>query len=125
MVSDLTGLDTANASMLDESTAVVEGMLVARRGSRSRSNVFLVDADALPQTRALLRHRAEAVGIQLREVDFPSVGGEAHGDDAFGAFIQYPGTSGRVWDPSDVVTAVHAARGRGVVDADLDRTSGG
>ena len=60
MVTDLTGLDTANASMLDESTAVVEGMLVARRASKSASNIFLVDADALPQTKALLEHRAEA-----------------------------------------------------------------
>jgi glycine dehydrogenase len=117
MVSDLTGLATANASMLDESTAVVEGMLVARRGSKSRSNVFLVDADALPQTRALLRHRAEAVGIELREVDFAAGGGAD--DDAFGAFIQYPGASGRVWDPAEVVTAVHAAGGLVVVAADL------
>ena len=58
MVTDLTGLATANASMLDESTAVVEGMLVARRASKSASNVFLVDADALPQTKALRAHRA-------------------------------------------------------------------
>ena len=65
MVADLTGLATANASMLDESTAVVEGMLLARRASGSTSNVFLVDADALPQTKALLRNRAAAVGIEL------------------------------------------------------------
>ena len=57
MVADLTGLATANASMLDEATAVVEGMLLARRASQSRSNVFLVDPDALPQTRAVLAHR--------------------------------------------------------------------
>ncbi|GMA96268.1 hypothetical protein GCM10025881_30920 [Pseudolysinimonas kribbensis] len=67
MVADLTGLATANASMLDESTAVVEGMLLARRASGSASNVFLVDADALPQTKRLLAHRAEAVGIVLHE----------------------------------------------------------
>lgn len=119
MVSDLTGLDTANASMLDESTAVVEGMLLARRRSASRSNVFLVDADALPQTRALLRHRAEAVGIQLREVDFASGRAEPDGMDAFGALVQYPGASGRVWDPAGVVSAVHAAGGLVVVAADL------
>ena len=68
MVTDLTGLATANASMLDESTAVVEGMLVARRASKSSSNVFLVDADALPQTKALLVHRAAALGIEIVEV---------------------------------------------------------
>src|ERR687897_3293345 len=66
VVTDLTGLATANASMLDESTAVVEGMLVARRASKSASNVFIVDVDALPQTKALLEHRAGAVGIELR-----------------------------------------------------------
>ncbi len=114
MVTDLTGLQTANASMLDESTAVVEGMLVARRASKSRSNAFLVDADALPQTRALLAHRAAALGIEIHEVDFT-------GDlpEAFGAFIQYPGASGRVWDPAVVIAAVQAAGGLVVVAADL------
>ncbi|WP_127818275.1 aminomethyl-transferring glycine dehydrogenase [Microbacterium sp. CPCC 204701] len=117
MVTDLTGLATANASMLDEATAVVEGMLVARRASKAASNVFVVDADALPQTKALLRHRAAAVGIELAELDL------AHGatlpDGLFGAFVQYPGASGRVWDPSDVVDAAHLAGGLVVVAADL------
>jgi len=123
MVTDLTGLATANASMLDESTAVVEGMLVARRASRSRSAVFLVDADALPQTKALLAHRAAAVGIRIVEVDYAV---DAHGtavsdapDGVFGAFIQYPGASGRVWDPSEIIGAVQAQGGLVVVAADL------
>ncbi|WP_299087120.1 aminomethyl-transferring glycine dehydrogenase [uncultured Microbacterium sp.] len=115
MVTDLTGLQTANASMLDESTAVVEGMLVARRASKSRSNVFLVDADALPQTRALLAHRAAALGIEIVVTDFA----DGAAAEAFGAFIQYPGASGRVWDPSDVITAVQAQGGLVVVAADL------
>ncbi|MFT4215553.1 MAG: glycine dehydrogenase (aminomethyl-transferring), partial [Microbacterium sp.] len=125
MVTDLTGLQTANASMLDESTAVVEGMLVARRASKSGSNVFLVDADALPQTKALLAHRAEALGIELVEVDFGSAAGvECAGEagvyrDHFGAFIQYPGASGRVWNPSEVIAAVRAQGGLAVVAADL------
>lgn len=117
MVTDLTGLATANASMLDESTAVVEGMLVARRASKSASNVFAVDADALPQTKALLAHRAAAVGIELLELDL------AHGatvpESVFGAFVQYPGASGNVWDPSGVIDAVHVAGGLVVVAADL------
>ncbi|WP_254359642.1 aminomethyl-transferring glycine dehydrogenase [Microbacterium hominis] len=113
MVTDLTGLATANASMLDESTAVVEGMLVARRGSKSASNVFLVDADTLPQTKELLEHRAAAVGIEVREL----VDGEQV--DAFGAFVQYPGASGRVWDFTEVAAAVHAQGGLVVVAADL------
>jgi glycine dehydrogenase len=118
MVADLTGLDTANASMLDESTAVVEGMLLARRASKSRSTVFLVDADALPQTKSLLAHRAAAVGIDLHETSFDQSPPPAD-IDVFGAFIQYPGASGRVWDPTEAIAAVQAAGGKVVVAADL------
>lgn len=117
MVGDLTGLPVANASMLDESTAVAEGMLLARRAVRGGSNVFAVDADALPQTKAVLAVRAEAVGIELVEVDL--AGGEALPAELFGALIQYPGASGRVWDPSAVIDAVHVAGGQAVVAADI------
>ncbi|WP_431801745.1 aminomethyl-transferring glycine dehydrogenase [Microbacterium sp. bgisy203] len=118
MVTDLTGLATANASMLDEATAVVEGMLLARRASTSSSNIFLVDADALPQTKALLAHRAAAVGIELHETPYDLSPPPAD-MDVFGAFIQYPGASGRVWDPSEVIAAVQAQGGRAVVAAGL------
>ncbi|MBT2485318.1 aminomethyl-transferring glycine dehydrogenase [Microbacterium sp. ISL-108] len=117
MVAELTGLSTANASMLDESTAVVEGMLLARRASKSTSNVFAVDADALPQTQALLETRADAVGIELVSVDFTA--GDQLPADLFGVFVQYPGASGRVWDPSGVIDAAHVAGGLAVVAADL------
>ncbi len=113
MVADLTGLATANASMLDEATAVVEGMLLARRASGSASNVFLVDPDALPQTRNLLAHRAQAVGIELRDL----AAGEL--PEHFGVFIQYPGASGRIVDPAPVIEAAHARGGIAVVAADL------
>ncbi|WP_396641677.1 aminomethyl-transferring glycine dehydrogenase [Microbacterium sp.] len=128
MVTDLTGLDIAGASMLDESTAVVEGMLVARRSSKSGSNVFLVDADALPQTRALLESRAAALGIELQTIDFAAHAPVAPREqrvetpdlpEAFGALIQYPGASGRVWDPSHTIAAVQAQGGLTVVAADL------
>ncbi|XKG39785.1 aminomethyl-transferring glycine dehydrogenase [Microbacterium marinum] len=118
MVTDLTGLATANASMLDESTAVVEGMLVARRASKSSSNVFLVDADALPQTKALLHHRAAAVGVEIHETAYDQSPPLAD-LDVFGAFVQYPGASGRVWDPTEVIAAVQAQKGLVVVAADL------
>ncbi|WP_375142110.1 aminomethyl-transferring glycine dehydrogenase [Microbacterium sp.] len=117
MVSDLTGLSTANASMLDESTAVAEGMLLARRASKSTSNVFVVDADALPQTKALLATRADAVGIDLVERDLAA--GEELPAALFGVFLQYPGASGRVWDPTAVIDAAHVAGGLAVVAADL------
>ncbi len=117
MVSDLTGMTTANASMLDEGTAVVEGMLLARRASGAESNVFLVDADALPQTKALLATRAEAVGIELVETSFAEAL-EAL-PPAFGAFVQYPGASGRVWDPTAVIAQVKEHGGLAIVAADL------
>ncbi|WP_341947854.1 aminomethyl-transferring glycine dehydrogenase [Microbacterium sp. LWH11-1.2] len=117
MVAELTGLSTANASMLDESTAVVEGMLLARRASKSASNVFAVDADAFPQTKALLATRADAVGIELVSVDFAA--GEELPAELFGVFVQYPGASGRVWDPSAVIDAAHLAGGLAVAAADL------
>lgn len=119
MVTDLTGLATANASMLDEATAVVEGMLVARRASKAQSPVFLVDADALPQTKALLVHRAAALGIEIVEADLAADGVPLDAAGAFGAFVQYPGASGRVWDPSAVIGAVQAQGGLVVVAADL------
>ncbi len=118
MVAELTGLATANSSMLDEATAVVEGMLLARRASKSTSPVFLIDADALPQTKALLAHRAEALGIQLHETAYDASPPPSD-IDVFGAFIQYPGASGRVWDPSEAIAAVQAAGGLVVVSADL------
>ena len=118
MVTDLTGLDTANASMLDEGTAAVEGMLLARRGSKSKSSTFLVDTDALPQTKALLEHRAEALGITLHYTDYALSPAPAD-IDVFGAFVQYPGASGRVWNPAEAIAAVKAQGGLVVVAADL------
>ncbi|MGN6446230.1 aminomethyl-transferring glycine dehydrogenase [Amnibacterium sp.] len=117
MVADLTGLTTANASMLDEATAVVEGMLLARRASKARTARFVVDADALPQTKAVLAGRAEAVGIELVEADL-AAGGLPDGD-LFGVLVQYPGASGRVWDPSAVIAAAKERGGLAVVAADL------
>jgi glycine dehydrogenase len=116
MVADLTGMATANASMLDEGTAVVEGMLLARRASGAAANVFVVDADAFPQTKALLAHRAEAVGIELVELD---LAGGAPLPECFGVFVQYPGASGGVWDPTPTIAAAHAGGALAVVAADL------
>lgn len=119
MVENLTGLDIANASMLDEGTAVVEGMLLARRGSKSTSNRFVVDADALPQTKALLVSRAEAVGIELVEVALAESTDVAALGEHFGILVQYPGASGRVWNPAEVIAASKAQGALAVVAADL------
>ncbi|HEX6367003.1 MAG TPA: aminomethyl-transferring glycine dehydrogenase [Agromyces sp.] len=119
MVADLTGLDIANSSMLDEATAVVEGMLLARRASKSPSNRFVVDADALPQTRALLESRAAAVGIELVVADLDESTDVAALGEHFGIFVQYPGASGRVWNPASVIAASKEQGALAVVAADL------
>ena len=107
VVSDLTGLDVAGASLLDEATAAAEAMTLARRASRGAANVFVVDADALPQTMAVLRTRAEPLGIELVESDFT---GEL--PECFGVLVQYPGASGRVRDFRAIADAAHARGAR-------------
>ncbi len=119
MVADLTGLATANASMLDEATAVVEGMLLTRRASKSASHRFIVDADALPQTQALLSSRAAALGIELAVIDLQADTTAAELGDHFGIFVQYPAASGRVWNPAGVIAAAQSQGALAVVAADL------
>ena len=118
MITDLTGMHIANASMLDESTAVVEGMMLALRASKVEDRVFIIDADAFPQTKALLAHRAEAAGITLVELPLAQLS-PADIPAAFGAFVQYPGSSGRIWNPRGIIAAVKNAGGLTVVAADL------
>ncbi len=118
MVTDLTGMKTANASMLDEGTAVVEAMMIARRSSDSKSNVFYVDSDALPQTKALLEHRAEPLDIEVRYFDAANGSDELTGE-YFGLMLQYPGASGAITDIKPAIDAAHAASAIAVVAADL------
>ena len=120
MVADLTGLETANASMLDEATAVAEGMLLARRASKVKAPVLAVDADLLPQTRAVLANRAGALGIELVEFSIGADGTPVGlPQEYFGLAIQYPGASGRVVDPRLAVEAAHAAGALAVIAADI------
>ncbi|WP_326639503.1 aminomethyl-transferring glycine dehydrogenase [Streptosporangium sp. NBC_01755] len=114
VVSDLTALDVAGASLLDEATAAAEAMTLARRAGRTPSKVFVVDADALPQTKAVLRTRAEPLGIELVESDF--TGGLP---ECFGVLVQYPGASGRVRDFRAIADAAHARGAQVVAAADL------
>ncbi|MEV6489410.1 aminomethyl-transferring glycine dehydrogenase [Actinoplanes sp. NPDC051633] len=117
MVTDLTGLTTANASMLDEGTAVAEAMTLAKRGSKSKSLVYVVDADTFPQTLAVLRTRAEPLGIELRLIDLDA--GDDLPDEFFGLHLQYPGASGVVRDHAALVERAHAAGALVTVAADL------
>ncbi|WP_087483311.1 aminomethyl-transferring glycine dehydrogenase [Brachybacterium massiliense] len=117
MICDLTGMDVSNASTLDEATSAAEALMLARRTAKRNGNVFLVDADTLPATKAVLQGRATGLGIELREVDFARDG--ALEGEYFGALIQYPGASGRVWDPRDVISEVKSTKAVAIVSADL------
>ncbi|MGW3795889.1 aminomethyl-transferring glycine dehydrogenase, partial [Micromonospora arida] len=116
MVTDLTGLATANASMLDEGTAAAEAMTLARRASKSKSGVYVVDADALPQTIAVITSRAEPLGIDVRVID---VQRDELPAEFFGLHLQYPGASGAVRDDASLVQAAHAVGALVTVAADL------
>jgi glycine dehydrogenase len=117
MVTDLTGLTTANASMLDEGTAVAEAMTLARRSSKVRGDVYAVDADTLPQTLAVLRTRAEPLGIRLVLIDLDA--GDELPEEFFGLHLQYPGASGALRDHAAVIEAAHARGALVTVAADL------
>ena len=118
MVNDLTGMKTANASMLDESTAAAEAMLLARRSSNNESNVFYVDTDAMPQTKALLEHRAEPVGISVAYFDAAKGVSELKGE-YFGLMVQYPGASGRITNLKPIFDAAHQVGAIATAVADL------
>jgi glycine dehydrogenase len=115
MVCDLTGLDVANASLLDEATAAAEAMALAKRVAKSSSMNFLVDANVHPQTLAVLRTRAEPLGWDIVIVDERT---ELSDRACFGGIFQYPGTYGHVPDLGKVIDAVHAQGGIAVVAAD-------
>jgi glycine dehydrogenase len=116
MVCDLTGLEIANASMLDEATAAAEGMTLARRATKHAGNVFFVDAECHPQTVAVVATRAEPLGLEVVVGD-PAT--DLSPADAFGVLLQHPGTSGVVRDLRPIVDAVHEAGGLAVVATDL------
>ncbi|MGH9216301.1 MAG: glycine dehydrogenase (aminomethyl-transferring), partial [Acidimicrobiales bacterium] len=116
MVCDLTGLEIANASMLDEGTAAAEAMTLCRRSSRHAAGVFFVDAECHPQTIAVVATRAEPLGIEVVVGD-PSA--DLSPGDTFGVLLQHPGTSGVLRDLRPIIEAVHAAGGLAVVATDL------
>src|SRR3954468_17436669 len=121
MIADLTGLDVAGASMLDEATAAAEAMTLVRRAGRAKPDaVFVVDADTLPQTLGVLQTRAEPLGITLHVADL-SAGWPADLPEAgaFGVLLSYPGASGAVRDHRALAAAAHEAGAAVVVAADL------
>jgi len=112
MVADLTGLPVANASLLDEGTAAAEAMHMCVDGKR---NTFFVAADCHPQTIAVVRTRAGAIGVEVRVGDAESIDFE----DVFGILLQYPATDGRIRDYTEIAGRAHEARAMVVMATDL------
>jgi glycine dehydrogenase len=116
MVCDLTGLEIANASLLDEATAAAEAMTLAHRSGKSKSDTFFVDADTHPQTIAVLRTRSEPIGIELvignPDTDLDPL-------KVFAALLSYPGSSGEVRALAPVIARLHDAGALAVVTTDL------
>ncbi|HVC74120.1 MAG TPA: glycine dehydrogenase (aminomethyl-transferring), partial [Mycobacteriales bacterium] len=118
VVTDLTGLPVAGASLLDEATAAAEAMTLARRTSKAPAGaVFVVDADVLPQTLAVIETRAEPLGLEVVVADLHADG--LPDRDTFGVLLQYPGTSGVVRDLADIVAAAQEKGAVVAVAADL------
>ncbi|GIT94202.1 glycine dehydrogenase (decarboxylating) [Jannaschia pagri] len=115
MVSDLTGLPVANASLLDEATACAEAMVMAKRVAKSKATAFFVDENCHPQNIAVMRTRAAPLGIELI-VGPPE---DLDADAVFGAIFQYPGTGGALHDFSGKIEALHAAKGLAIMATDL------
>ncbi len=115
MVVDLSGLEIANASLLDEATAAAEAMTMARRVSKSKSNRFLVDAACFPQTIDVVRTRAAYFGFELVIAAVDSVKDE----EFFGALLQYPNDNGEVRDLSTIIAGLKARGTTVAVAADL------
>ncbi len=114
MVSDLTGLEIANASLLDEATACAEAMTMAQRVSKSKAKAFFVDQDCHPQNIAVMKTRAAPLDIEVIVGNPDEMDAEA----VFGAIFQYPGTYGHVRDFTDHMARLHAHKVVGIVSAD-------
>ncbi|MFF9320441.1 aminomethyl-transferring glycine dehydrogenase [Streptomyces sp. NPDC014735] len=120
MVADLTGLPTSGASLLDEGTAAAEAMALSRRVGKVKDGVFLVDADALPQTVAVVETRAEPTGVEVVVADLTDgIPAELAERGVFGVLVQYPGASGAVRDPRRVIEQARELGAIVTVAADL------
>ncbi|MCY4301888.1 MAG: aminomethyl-transferring glycine dehydrogenase [Aestuariivita sp.] len=114
MICDLTGLDIANASLLDESTACAEAMTMAQRVAKSKAQAFFVDEECHPQNIAVVQTRAAPLGINVL-VDTPA---RLDPDRVFGALFQYPGTTGYLRDFSEQSAQLHTAKAISIISAD-------
>ena len=118
MIMDLTGLEIANASLLDEATAAAEAMMLARRVNKNKSRRFLIDADCLPQTIAVVQTRARPMGLEAVVVEVESPEFERECADCFAVLMQYPGASGAVRDYRKCIEHTHTGGGLAIMAAD-------
>jgi glycine dehydrogenase len=116
MVTDLTGMEIANASMLDEATAAAEAMTFCQRLAKNKSRLFFVSRDCHPQTIEVVRTRAQPLGIEVQVGDAAS---ELAGLEFFGVLLQYPASDGEVRDCAELVATAHGKNALAVVAADL------
>jgi glycine dehydrogenase len=116
MVTDLTGLDVANASLLDEATAAAEAMALCQRSAKTKATGFFVDKDCHPQTIAVIQTRAEPLGWTVTVGD-PFT--DLDPTEVFGAIFQYPGTHGHVRDFSGLIARLHQTGALAAVAADI------
>ncbi|KQB97985.1 glycine dehydrogenase [Loktanella sp. 1ANDIMAR09] len=114
MVSDLTGLEIANASLLDEATACAEAMTMAQRVAKSKAKAFFVDENCHPQNIAVIQTRAAPLGIEVIVGDPDTLDAAT----VFGGIFQFPGTHGHLRDFTDQIAALHAENAIGVIAAD-------
>ncbi|WP_394256418.1 aminomethyl-transferring glycine dehydrogenase [Vibrio harveyi] len=115
MVMDLTGMEIANASLLDEATAAAEAMTLCKRAGKSKSNVFFVADDVHPQTIEVVKTRAKFIGFEVLVGSLESLPEQ----DVFGALVQYPGTTGEVRDLTDIIAKAQANKTVVTVATDL------
>ncbi|WP_325435052.1 aminomethyl-transferring glycine dehydrogenase [Pseudomonas nitroreducens] len=115
MTIDLTGLDLASASLLDEATAAAEAMALAKRVAKAKSNLFFVDSHCHPQTISVVQTRAEAFGFDVVVDEVDNLGQH----QVFGALLQYPDTRGEVRDLRPLIDALHAQQAIACVASDL------
>lgn len=115
MVMDLTGMEIANASLLDEATAAAEAMTLCKRAGKSKSKVFFVADDVHPQTLEVVKTRAEFIGFEVQVGSLESLPEQ----DVFGALVQYPGTTGEVRDLTDIIAKAQANKTLVTVATDL------
>ncbi|EII3113921.1 aminomethyl-transferring glycine dehydrogenase [Vibrio parahaemolyticus] len=115
MVIDLTGMEIANASLLDEATAAAEAMALCKRAGKSKSNVFFVADDVHPQTIEVVKTRAKFIGFEVLVGSLESLPEQ----DVFGALVQYPSTTGEVRDLTDIIAKAQANKTLVTVATDL------